>query len=149
MTPYKLDRKKKVRIEDKGGIFMKTNFPKLFEPGWIGNVQLKNRVIKAPQHTGLANPDGSVTDRMLRYYKDVASGGVSMVIVEYAWIDNDASRASPCQLGIASIDHIPGLSLLAQTIQANGAKAAIQISHAGRQFLGRKSMRLGVPRRMC
>jgi 2,4-dienoyl-CoA reductase-like NADH-dependent reductase (Old Yellow Enzyme family)/thioredoxin reductase len=56
-----------------------------------------------------------------------------MVIAEYAWIDNDASRASPCQLGIASIDHIPGLSLLAQTIQANGAKAAIQISHAGRQ----------------
>jgi 2,4-dienoyl-CoA reductase-like NADH-dependent reductase (Old Yellow Enzyme family)/thioredoxin reductase len=114
-------------------MFMKTNFPKLFEPGWIGNVQLKNRVIKAPQHTGLANPDGSITERMLRYYRDVASGGVSMVIVEYAWVDNDASRASPCQLGIASIDHIPGLSLLAQTIQANGAKAAIQISHAGRQ----------------
>jgi 2,4-dienoyl-CoA reductase-like NADH-dependent reductase (Old Yellow Enzyme family)/thioredoxin reductase len=108
-------------------------FPKLFEPGFIGSMMLKNRIIKAPQHTGLANPDGSVTDRMLRYYKDVAMGGVSMVIVEYAWIDNDASRASPCQLGIASMDHIPGLSLLAQTIQANGAKAAIQISHAGRQ----------------
>jgi 2,4-dienoyl-CoA reductase-like NADH-dependent reductase (Old Yellow Enzyme family)/thioredoxin reductase len=112
---------------------MQTSFPKLFEPGSIGNVQLKNRVIKAPQHTGLANPDGSITERMLRYYRDVASGGVSMVIVEYAWVDNDASRASPCQLGIASVDHIPGLSLLAQTIQANGAKAAIQISHAGRQ----------------
>jgi 2,4-dienoyl-CoA reductase-like NADH-dependent reductase (Old Yellow Enzyme family)/thioredoxin reductase len=114
-------------------MFMQTRFPKLFEPGLIGNVRLKNRVIKAPQHTGLANPDGSVTDRMLRYYKDVALGGVSMVIIEYAWIDNDASRASPCQVGIASMDHIPGLSLLAQTIQANGAKAAIQISHAGRQ----------------
>jgi 2,4-dienoyl-CoA reductase-like NADH-dependent reductase (Old Yellow Enzyme family)/thioredoxin reductase len=114
-------------------MFMQTRFPKLFEPGLTGNVRLKNRVIKAPQHTGLANPDGSVTDRMLRYYKDVALGGVSMVIIEYAWIDNDASRASPCQVGIASMDHIPGLSLLAQTIQANGAKAAIQISHAGRQ----------------
>ena len=112
---------------------MEAKFPRLSEPGIIGNIRLKNRVVKAPQHTGLSNPDGSVTDRMLRYYKEVASGGVSMVIVEYAWIDNDASRASPCQLGIASIDHIPGLSLLAQTIQANGAKAAIQISHAGRQ----------------
>ena len=112
---------------------MQTSFPKLCSPWAIGNIKLKNRVVKAPQHTGLANPDGSVTERMLRYYKEVASGGVGMVIVEYAWIDNDASRASPCQLGIASIDHIPGLSLLAQTIQANGAKAAIQISHAGRQ----------------
>lgn len=112
---------------------METGFPRLFEPGMMGNVGLKNRVIKAPQHTGLANPDGSVTERMLRYYKDVAMGGVGMVIVEYAWIDNDASKASPCQLGISRMEHIPGLSLLAQTIQANGAKAAIQISHAGRQ----------------
>jgi 2,4-dienoyl-CoA reductase-like NADH-dependent reductase (Old Yellow Enzyme family)/thioredoxin reductase len=112
---------------------MATSFPRLFEPGRIGNVELKNRIIKAPQHTGLANPDGSITDRLLRYYKDVAQGGVSMVIVEYAWVDNDASQASPCQLGIARMEHVPGLSLLADTIKANGAKAAIQISHAGRQ----------------
>lgn len=112
---------------------METAFPRLSEAGCIGNVKLKNRIIKAPQHTGLANPDGSVTDRMLRYYREVAAGGVAMVIVEYAWVDNDASKASPCQLGIASIEHLPGLSLLAQTIQANGAKAAVQVSHAGRQ----------------
>jgi 2,4-dienoyl-CoA reductase-like NADH-dependent reductase (Old Yellow Enzyme family)/thioredoxin reductase len=112
---------------------MRLSFPKLSEPGRIGNIPLKNRIIKAPQHTGLANPDGSVTDRMLRYYKDVAMGGVSMVIVEYAYVDNDASKASPCQLGVSSMDHIAGLSLLAQTIRANGAKAALQISHAGRQ----------------
>lgn len=114
---------------------MQTSFPKLFKPGCIGNVRLKNRLIKSPQHTGLANPDGSITDRLLRHYKELASGGVGMVIVEYAWVDNDASRASPCQLGIAKLDHVPGLSLLAQTIQANGAKAAIQISHAGQQRL--------------
>lgn len=43
-------------------------------------MRLKNRIIKAPQYTGLANPDGLVTDRMLRYYKEVASRGLSMVI---------------------------------------------------------------------
>jgi 2,4-dienoyl-CoA reductase-like NADH-dependent reductase (Old Yellow Enzyme family)/thioredoxin reductase len=110
-----------------------TRFPRLLEPGWIGNVRLKNRILKAPQHTGLANPDGSVTDRLLRYYRTVAEGGAGMVIVEYAWVDEDASRASPCQLGAARMDHSPGLSLLAQTIQASGAKAALQLSHAGRQ----------------
>jgi 2,4-dienoyl-CoA reductase-like NADH-dependent reductase (Old Yellow Enzyme family)/thioredoxin reductase len=113
----------------------RTSFPRLSEPGLIGHIRLKNRIIKAPTHTGLANPDGSVTDRMIRYYKEVAMGGVAMIIVEYAFIDNDASRAAPCQLGIASIDHMAGLSLLAQTIQANGARAGIQISHAGRQRL--------------
>lgn len=108
-------------------------FPRLFEPGLIGSVTLNNRVIKAPQHTGLANPDGSITDRLLRHYKELARGGAAMIVVEYAWVDMDASKASPCQLGIASIEHLPGLSLLAQTIQAQGAKASVQISHAGRQ----------------
>src|SRR5512147_555439 len=102
-------------------MFMKTNFPKLFEPGRIGSIQLKNRVIKAPQHTGLANPDGSITERILRYYREVAQGGPAMIVVEYAYVDNDASQASPCQLGISRMDHIPGLSLLADTIKANGA----------------------------
>ena len=108
-------------------------YPRLFEPGRIGNVALKNRIIKAPQHTGLANADGTITERLLRYYKDVAKGGVSMVVVEYAWVDDLYSRASPCQLGISRIDHLPGLSLLCDTIKAQGAAASIQISHAGRQ----------------
>ena len=108
-------------------------FPRLFEPGTIGDLRLKNRIIKAPQHTGLANPDGSVSGRLLRHYRELARGGAGLVIAEYAWVDDDASQASPCQLGIARMEHLPGLSLLAQTIQANGAKAGIQISHAGRQ----------------
>jgi len=108
-------------------------FPKLFESSSLGGIKLKNRIIKAPQHTGLANPDGSVTERMLQYYKNVALGGAGMIIVEYAWVDHDASQASPCQLGVADMQHIAGLSVLAKTIQGAGAKAALQISHAGRQ----------------
>ncbi len=108
-------------------------FPRLFEPGSIANVPLKNRIIKAPQHTGLANPDGSITDRLLRYYKEVARGGCAMIVVEYAYVDNLFSKASPCQLSISRMDHIAGLSLLADVIKANGAAASIQISHAGRQ----------------
>ncbi len=112
---------------------MNSTFPRLFEPGHIGGVALKNRIIKAPQHTGLANPDGSITERLLRYYREVARGGPAMIVVEYAYVDNLAAKASPSQLGISRIDHITGLSLLADVIKANGAAAAIQISHAGRQ----------------
>jgi 2,4-dienoyl-CoA reductase-like NADH-dependent reductase (Old Yellow Enzyme family)/thioredoxin reductase len=108
-------------------------FPRLFEAGRIADIALKNRIVKAPQHTGLANPDGSITERLLRYYKEVAQGGCAMVVVEYAWVDDLYSRASPCQLGISRMDHLPGLSLLCDTIKAQGAVAGIQISHAGRQ----------------
>lgn len=125
---------------------MKTFFPNLAKPGNIGNIRLKNRIIKAPQHTGLANPDGSVTSRLIRHYKELASGGVGMVIVEYCYVDDDASQASPCQLANHSIDNIAGLSLLAQTIRANGAKSALQISHAGRQkFIMRHPVKAASP----
>jgi 2,4-dienoyl-CoA reductase-like NADH-dependent reductase (Old Yellow Enzyme family)/thioredoxin reductase len=121
------------RIQKRKGISVSTDFPRLFEPGYIASIRLKNRIIKAPQHTGLANPDGSITGRLLRYYKEVAQGGCAMIVVEYAYVDNDASKASPSQLGISRMDHMTGLSLLADIIKANGAVAAIQISHAGRQ----------------
>lgn len=106
-------------------------FPKLFERGEIGQLTLKNRVIKAPQLTSLGARDGSVTERLIRYYREVSQGGCALVIVEYTWVDKKASKSAVCQLGISDNEYIPGLSLLAQTIQTNGARAALQIVHAG------------------
>lgn len=112
---------------------MNKAFVRLFESGKIGEMELKNRIVKAPQWTLLGARDGSVTERLIRHYREVARGGTALVIIEYAYVDNKASKAGACQLGVADNEYIPGLSLLAQTIQANGAKAALQISHCGRQ----------------
>lgn len=114
---------------------MNQAFPMLFKHGKIGELELKNRIVKAPQFTHLGARDGSVTERLIRYYKEVAKGGSALVIVEFAYMDNKASKSGACQLGAADNEYIPGLSLLAQTIQANGAKAALQIAHCGRQKL--------------
>ena len=121
---------------------MTLKFKKLFEPGYIGTLELKNRIIKAPQLTMLANKDGTVSERMLRYYRRQASGGAALVIVEYAYIDDIASKSAPCQLGISSNEHIPGLARLATVIKDSGARAGIQIEHCGRQkFLGTKPIK--------
>lgn len=37
-------------------------FPVLFEPGLIGKMRLKNRLIMAPISTNLASSDGTVSD---------------------------------------------------------------------------------------
>ena len=47
---------------------MKKMFPKLFEPGQIGTLRVKNRLVKAPQTTGLSNKDGTVTQRLVDHY---------------------------------------------------------------------------------
>ena len=116
---------------------MKTNFPKLFTPGRIGRLEIPNRIVKAPTSSGLSNKDGTVSERLIRHYREQASGGVGLLIVEYAFIDDDASKSAHCQVGISTDDHISGLAWLAGVIKDEGARAAIQLEHCGRQkFLG-------------
>lgn len=116
---------------------MSMKYPKLFAPGRIGSLTLPNRVVKAPTSTAMSNMDGTVSDRLIRHYREVARGGTGLIIAEYAFVDNIASKSAHCQLGISSDEHIPGLALLAATIKEQGARAGIQLEHCGRQkFLG-------------
>ncbi len=83
--------------------------------------------------TSLGARDGCVTERMVRYYREIARGGVGLVIVEYAYVDDKQSKSLMCQLGVSNVEHQPGLQWLASTIKANGARACLQIEHCGRQ----------------
>ena len=116
---------------------MSKMFPTLFSPAKIGNVTLKNRILKAPQSSGMNNMDGTVSERAIRYYSDQAAGGAGCIIVEYAYVDDIGAKSAHCHLGISNNEHIPGLAWLAECIRENGAVPAIQIEHCGRQkFLG-------------
>ncbi len=110
-------------------------FPKIFTPGSMGKLLVKNRLVRAPMCTSLGDKDGCVNERIINYYRELARGGAGLVIVGYAYVDDKSSKASPCQLGISSAEHQPGLAWLAETIQENGAKACLQICHGGKQLL--------------
>ena len=79
---------------------MSNQFPTLFSPCKIGNVEIKNRICKAPQTTGLSHMDGTVSERLVRCYEDLAKGEVGMIIVEYAYVDRKFSKSASNQLGI-------------------------------------------------
>lgn len=116
---------------------MSNLYPNLFSPGKIGNLTLKNRIMKAPQSSGMSNKDGTVSERLIRYYRHEAAGGAGMIIVEYAYVDDIGAKSAHCHLGISDNEHIPGLTWLAENIKEQGAVPAIQIEHCGRQkFLG-------------
>lgn len=121
---------------------MSNMFPNLFSPIKINQLEIKNRVVKAPQSTGMSNMDGTVSERLIRHYRELAKGGTGLVIVEYAYVDDIASKSAHCQLGISNKEHIPGLGWLADVIKDYGAAAGIQIEHCGRQkFLGTHPMK--------
>ena len=103
-------------------------FPKLFERGQIGKLELSDRIIKAATHTHLGAIDGSVTDRMLRFYEQVARGGTALVTVQMCRV---YSQEKTMLLGLDNNFFIPGLSALVQAIHDNGAKAGVQLVHVG------------------
>ena len=109
----------------------------LFQPGRIGRLELKNRIVKSPQSTGLSNMDGTVSQRSVNHYKRLAEGGTGLVMTEYTYIDDDAAKAIHCQLGNTRREHVPGLGWLVDEVHAAGARIGMQLAHGGRQkFLG-------------
>lgn len=93
-------------------------------------VSLKNRIAMAPMTHSSSNEDGTVSDAELSYYARRA-GGVGMVITACTHvIQNGIGFRS--QFASDRDEMIPSLRRLASTIQAKGAKAVLQIFHAGR-----------------
>ncbi len=102
----------------------------LFEPGLIGRMEVKNRIVMSPMGTGTHGPEGELTERTAEYYAARARGGVGLIICQSSIIMWE-SRA-PHRPSIYDDKFIPGFKQVADTIHANGAKAAFQLVHHGR-----------------
>jgi 2,4-dienoyl-CoA reductase-like NADH-dependent reductase (Old Yellow Enzyme family)/thioredoxin reductase len=110
-----------------------TDFSPLFNPIKIGKLALKNRIVMAPMCSRLPTADGEVTPALIDHYRVRAKGGAAMLIIEFARIDDDLSSAEWGMLSASSDRFSVGLGLLAETITLNGARACLQLAHAGRQ----------------
>jgi 2,4-dienoyl-CoA reductase-like NADH-dependent reductase (Old Yellow Enzyme family) len=81
----------------------------LREPGRIGPLLLKNRVVMGPMGTNFGTSDGFSTERDKIYYAERARGGAAMIITEAMVVSGNARnhRASLC---IFDDRFIPGLA---------------------------------------
>jgi len=105
---------------------------KLLTPIKIGNLEIRNRVVM-PSLTNNYAKDGYVTEQMLDYYEARARGGVGMICVEDGIIDFPIGNNTKNPVSIDNDKYIPMLRKLSTVIKKHGARAAIQISHAGRR----------------
>jgi 2,4-dienoyl-CoA reductase-like NADH-dependent reductase (Old Yellow Enzyme family) len=76
--------------------------------------------------------DGFATDWHLVHLGSRAVGGAGLVIVEASGVLPEG-RISPGDLGIWKDDHIPMLARIVSFLHSQGARAGIQIAHAGRK----------------
>ncbi len=105
------------------------SYESIFSPLRIRNLTLSNRIVVPPLVVSKAAEDGTATPSSREHY--AAFEGMGLVVVE-ATVVSPEGRLARKQLGIFEDRHVEGLSAIAKAIHDNGAAAAIQIHHAGR-----------------
>ena len=116
-------------------------FEHLFSPFTINGMTLKNRAVMPPMATGYGNADNTVSERLLAYLERRAQGGTGLIITEVCAVD-PRGKGFPNEIGVWSDDFIGALSRIPAALHRHGAKAALQLHHAGREtfeaVLGKK-----------
>lgn len=101
---------------------------KLFTPGMIGPVELRNRTIRSAAFEGMGRDNGP-TEMLRDYHWSVAEGGVGMTTLAYAGICRSALSFTT-QLWLRP-EIVNPLREITDGIHDRGAKASIQIGHCG------------------
>ena len=58
---------------------MDKKLTRLFQPGSIGRVEVRNRIVMPAMGAGFATEDSFVTDRLITFYEARARGGVGLI----------------------------------------------------------------------
>ena len=102
----------------------------ILTPARIGAVEVKNRIVMPPMTTRTADDEGFITEESIAYYMARVRGGTGLITVEMASPEK-AGRHRRREVGIYDDRFIPGLARLVGAIHGGGAKASIQLGHAG------------------
>lgn len=111
---------------------MANPYASLFQPGRIGRMELRNRIVMAPMGSNFAEADGYCGDRIQSYYEARAKGGAGMLTMGVCAIAYPHGTGEPFQVGISRDDFIPGLAEVARRAHRHGAKIAMQLQHGGK-----------------
>ena len=103
---------------------------RMFSGFALGNLNLNNRFVFPPVKTAYGHPNGMVTDRQLTFYKQIATNGPGMIILEPASVTPEG-REHPKQLCIHLKKSAPELKKIVDIIHAENRLVCLHLNHAG------------------
>jgi 2,4-dienoyl-CoA reductase-like NADH-dependent reductase (Old Yellow Enzyme family) len=106
----------------------------LLQPGAIGAVETRNRVIRAATSESMAGPAGEVTRELIELHEGLARGGVGLSFTGHMFCDA-RGRYGRRQIGIHSDEMVAGLRRLTDAVHRHGGRIFAQLAHAGSQTL--------------
>jgi len=109
-----------------------SRFSKILEPGRIGPVKTRNRIIK----TGAAmcywhEDDLHMGDTIKAYYEAIARGGVGLLVIEAPTVDYPLGARRRTRYRIDDDRYIEGLSELVEVIHKHNCPTFMQMEHDG------------------
>ena len=110
---------------------MSAHSSRLFSPIQLAGVTFSNRVFVSPM-CQYSSEDGFSSDWHLVHLGSRAVGGAGLVMTEAAAVLPEG-RITPQDLGLWKDDHIAGLKRIVEFLHGQGARAAVQLAHAGRK----------------
>jgi len=101
---------------------------RVFTPGRLGALEVRNRVIKAATYEGMC-PGGLPSDALVRHHRDLAAGGVGMTTVAYCAVSPNGRTFEEQMVMRAAV--VPRLKVLTDAVHAEGAAVSLQLGHCG------------------
>ena len=106
----------------------------LLEPGRLGPVETRNRIVRAGTSESAAGPGGEVTDTLVALHEQLARGGVGLIITGHMFC-HPRGRYEYKQTGIHDDALLPGLRRLTGAVHQHGGRIFAQVAHAGSQSI--------------
>lgn len=103
---------------------------RMFEEFKLGTANLVNRFMFPPIKLAYGNPDGTVTERQLQFYRQIAREGPAVVIVEPVSVTVEG-KEHPKQLCIHLPESAKELKKIVRVVQKEGRLACLHLNHAG------------------
>ena len=107
---------------------MNTEINSILSSRSLGQLKLKNRIIKAGCFEGMSQ-NGGVTPGLIEHHRKMAAGGTAMTTVAYCSVSHDG-RAYDHEMWMRK-ELIPDLKKLTSKVHEEGAYASIQLGHCG------------------
>ncbi len=108
---------------------------RVFEEAMIGNLKLKNRIIRSATYEGMSSNNGFPGQDYEELYLKLAQGGVGGIITGFAYISPQGRAMHPGQAGIDSRDKISTFRRVTDKVHDYDCRIFMQLAHTGRQTM--------------
>ncbi len=104
----------------------------LFESSTINGMRLKNRLVRSATWEGMCADDGRPTAKLAACYRELARGGVGLIISGFAYVRPDGKQM-PGKMGIHTDAFQESYEALTAAVHDADGRIAVQLVHAGGQ----------------